>query len=110
MVFVIRPIESNGKREPWHARYAVVETISGELLCVGRFVRKATAKRAVQGASKSGHRVVRCALYGSKITRPRAMITLKRYFQAYAASEGFGPKDRYVWRYEKEDRNDRFNS
>ena len=97
----VRCLEYVGKRESWHARWAVVETISGESLAVGRFVHKATAMRAIRGASKSADRLVRSFLYGNDAASSRAKVALKRYFLAYAASEGFGPKDRYIYRYER---------
>ena len=94
-------LENKGKREPWVPRWAVVETISGESLSVGRFVYKATAVRAIRGASKSADRLLRAFLHGDDVARSRAKVVLKRYFSAYQASEGFEPKDRYICRYER---------
>ena len=94
-------LENKGKREPWVPRWAVVETISGESLSVGRFVYKATAVRAIRGASKSADRLLRAFLYGADDARSRAKVVLKRYFSAYQASEGFEPKGRYIYRYER---------
>lgn len=94
-------LENKGRRDPWVPRWAVAETISGESLAVGRFVYKATAVRAIRGAGKSADRLLRAFLYGDDVAKSRARIVLKRYFLAYQASEGFGPKDRYVYRYER---------
>ena len=68
---------------------------------MGRFVYKATAVRAIRGASKSADRILRSFLHGDDVVKSRAKVVLKRYFLAYAASEGFGPKDRYIYRYER---------
>lgn len=97
----LRRLENKGKREPWVPRWAVVETITGESLAVGRFVYKATAVRAIRGASKSVDRILRSFLHGDDAAKSRAKAVLKRYFSAYAASEGFDSKDRYVYRYER---------
>ena len=97
----LRRLENVGKYIKGDYRWAVVETITGESLAVGRFVFKATAARAVRGASKSADRILRSFLYGGPIAKMRAKVVLKRYFLAYAASEGFGSKDRYIYRYER---------
>lgn len=97
--FVVVKLENKGKRERWVARWAVVETISGENLSVGRFVYKKTAEMAARGGAKSGERLVKTFLADSGEKSSRAGIVLKRYFQAYAAKEGFKPSDRYVCRY-----------
>lgn len=87
----IRPIDKGrGKREAWHPRWAVVETISGECLAVGRYTYKATAEKALRGANKSGDRLVRAALDKSSPAHARALRVLKRYFTAHRRSEGFG--------------------
>lgn len=97
----LRRLENVGKYQKGDYRWAVVETISGESLAVGRFVYKATAARAIRGASKSADRILRSFLYGDDAAKMRARVVLKRYFLAYAASEGFVSKDRYVYRYER---------
>ena len=97
----LRRLENVGKYRKGDYRWVVVETISGESLAVGRFVYKATAARAIRGANKSADRILRLFLYGGPITKIRAKVALKRYFLAYAASEGFGSKDRYIYRYER---------
>jgi hypothetical protein len=89
---VIQPIDKGrGKRERWHPRWAVVETLSGESLAVGRFVYKRTAQIAIDGARKSADRLVRAALANEDTpAKRRAMNTLRRYFRMHRKGEGFG--------------------
>lgn len=91
IAFAVRPIDKgHGKREAWHPRWAVVETLSGECLAVGRYVYKKTAENALRGTAKSGERLVRAALDSEHPLHDRALRTLKRYFTAWRRTEGFG--------------------
>jgi hypothetical protein len=90
-VLEIRPIDKGyGRREKWHARWAIVETISSEYLAVGRYVYKSTAQKALDGAHKSGDRLVRAALDANDPRHAQALRVLKRYFTAWRRTEGFG--------------------
>jgi hypothetical protein len=88
----LRKLElGRGKRERWHPRWAVVETVSGEGLAVGRFVYKKTAQIALRGTLKSADRLVRAALSSEDTpAKWRALNVLRRYFRIHRQREGFG--------------------
>lgn len=91
-VLELRKLEPGcGKRERWHPRWAVVETLSGESLAVGRFVYKKTAQTALSGTYKSAERLVRAALAQEDTpVKWRALDVLRRYFRMHRKREGFG--------------------